>query len=93
MGAIFVLLFSLAQGVFFLGILGTAAMSLGTGMTVAVLAALASGARATALRLAGSMDGWLERTYHALGIFGGVALVLLGLALAFQPAAPFPGAG
>lgn len=92
MGAIFVLLFALAQGVFFLGILGTAAMSLGTGITVAALAALASGARATALKVAGSMDGWLDTAYHTLGLLGGLALVLLGIALAFQPPSAFPGA-
>jgi len=92
MGAIFVLLFALAQGVFVLGILGTAAMSLGTGITVAVLAALASGARATALKVAGSMDGWLDTAYHALSLLGGLALVLLGIALAFQPPSAFPGA-
>ncbi len=93
MGAIFVLLFALAQGVFILGVMGTAAMSLGTGITVAILAALASTARATALTIAGSMDGWLDRAYLALSIAGGLALVVLGLALAFQPASPFPGAG
>jgi ABC-type nickel/cobalt efflux system permease component RcnA len=93
MGAIFVLLFALAQGVFMLGVLGTAAMSLGTGITVAVLAALASTARATALNLAGSMDGWLDRAYLVLSVAGGLALIILGLALAFQPASPFPGAG
>lgn len=92
MGAIFVLLFALAQGVFLLGVLGTAAMSLGTGITVAVLAALASGARATALRVAGSMDGWLDTAYHTLSLLGGLALVLLGIALAFQPPSAFPGA-
>lgn len=92
MGAIFVLLFALAQGVFMLGILGTAAMSLGTGITVAVLAALASGARATALKVAGSMDGWLDTAYHTLSLLGGLALVLLGVALAFQPPSAFPGA-
>ena len=93
MGAIFVLLFALAQGVFILGILGTAAMSLGTGITVAVLAALASGARATALKVAGSMDGWMDTAYHTLSLLGGLALVLVGLALAFQPPSAFPGAG
>ena len=92
MGAIFVLLFALAQGVFILGVLGTAAMSLGTGITVAVLAALASGARATALKVAGSMDGWLDTAYHTLSLLGGLALVLLGVALAFQPPSAFPGA-
>lgn len=93
MGAVFVLLFSLAQGVFFFGVLATIAMSLGTAITVGVLAVLASGARATALRVAGSMEGWLLLTYHALSIAGGVILVLLGFALLWQPSSPFPGAG
>lgn len=93
MGAVFVLLFSLAQGVFFFGVLATMAMSLGTAITVGVLAVLASGARATALKLAGSMDGWLLLTYHALSIAGGTILVLLGFALLWQPSSPFPGAG
>ena len=92
MGAIFVLLFALAQGVFILGILGTAAMSLGTGLTVAALAVIASTARATALKVAGSMDGWLDTVYHALSLAGGLALIILGIALAFQPSSPFPGA-
>jgi nickel/cobalt transporter (NicO) family protein len=93
MGAVFVLLFSLAQGVFFFGVLATMAMSLGTAITVGVLAVLASGARATALRVAGSMDGWLLVTYHALSVAGGTILVLLGFALLWQPSSPFPGAG
>lgn len=93
MGAVFVLLFSLAQGVFFFGVLATMAMSLGTAITVGVLAVLASGARATALKVAGSMDGWLLVTYHALSIAGGTILVLLGFALLWQPSSPFPGAG
>jgi ABC-type nickel/cobalt efflux system permease component RcnA len=93
MGAVFVLLFSLAQGVFFFGVLATIAMSLGTAITVGVLAVLASGARATALKVAGSMDGWLLVTYHALSVAGGTILVLLGFALLWQPSSPFPGAG
>jgi nickel/cobalt exporter len=94
MGAILVLLFALSYGVFFVGVLATAAMSLGTGITVAVLALLSSGARHVALRLAGSMDGWLLRTYWALSLFGGLALVLIGVSLLLAPATPpFPGAG
>jgi nickel/cobalt transporter (NicO) family protein len=94
MGAILVLLFALSYGVFFVGVLATAAMSLGTGITVAVLALLSSGARYAALRLAGSMDGWLLRTYWALSLIGGVALVLIGVSLLLAPSTPpFPGAG
>jgi len=94
MGAVLVLLFALSYGVFFVGILATAAMSLGTGITVAVLALLSSGARHAALRLAGSMDGWLLKTYWALSLFGGLVLVLIGVSLLLAPSTPpFPGAG
>ncbi len=94
MGAVLVLLFALAQGVFFFGVLATAAMSLGTAITVAVLAVLASGARNIALRLAGTMDGWLLWTYWGLSLTGGLILLIMGLALlAAPPIAPLPGAG
>jgi ABC-type nickel/cobalt efflux system permease component RcnA len=93
MGAIFVLLFSLAQGVFFFGVLATMARSLGTAITVGLLAVLASGARATALKVASSVDGWMLITTYALSIVGGTILLLLGFALLWQPSSPFPGAG
>jgi ABC-type nickel/cobalt efflux system permease component RcnA len=94
MGAILVLLFALSYGVFFVGVLATAAMSLGTGITVAALALLSSGARHAALRLAGTMDGWLLWTYRGLSLLGGTALVLIGISLLVDPSAPpLPGAG
>lgn len=94
MGAILVLLFALSYGVFFVGVLATAAMSLGTGITVAALALLSSGARRVALRLAGTMDGWLLWTYWGLSLFGGLALVLIGVSLLLDPSTPpLPGAG
>lgn len=94
MGAVLVLLFALAQGVFFFGMLATAAMSLGTAITVAVLAVMASVARTTALRVAGTMDGWLLWTYWGLSLAGGLALLVLGVGLLFTPSStPFPGAG
>jgi len=94
MGAILVLLFALAQGVFFFGVLATAAISLGTAITVAVLAVVASSARKTAIRLAGTMDGWLLWTYWGLSLLGGVTLLALGLALSIAPpTAPLTGAG
>jgi ABC-type nickel/cobalt efflux system permease component RcnA len=93
-GAIIVLFFALAQGIFFFGILATAAMSLGTAITVAVLAILASGARSVALNIAGTMDGWILRAYWSLSLAGGLFLLIMGLALlAAPPVAPLPGAG
>lgn len=94
MGAILVLLFALAQGVFFFGVLATAAISLGTAITVAVLAVVASTARRTAIRLASTMDGWLLWTYWGLSLLGGVTLLILGAALSIAPPTPpLPGAG
>jgi ABC-type nickel/cobalt efflux system permease component RcnA len=94
MGAILVLLFALSYGVFFVGVMATAAMSLGTGITVAALALLSSGARHVALRVAGTMDGWLLWTYWGLSLLGGVALVVIGVSLLLAPSTSiFPGAG
>ena len=92
-GAVLVLLFALAQGMFFFGVLATAAMSLGTAITVAVLATLASSARNTALKLAGTMDGWLLWTYWGLSLAGGLFLVVLGVTLMLAPPPPLPGVG
>jgi nickel/cobalt transporter (NicO) family protein len=52
-GAIVVLVFALAQGLFAAGIAATFAMALGTALTTGALAALAVLAKRTALRLAG----------------------------------------
>lgn len=95
MGAVLVLFFALAQGVLFFGVLATIAMSIGTAITVAALAILSSGARQTALRIAGGMDGWGLRAYWALSLTGGSALFLLGAGLFLMPGAPppFPGSG
>lgn len=94
MGALIVLLFALAHGVFFVGVLATAAISLGTGITVSALALLSSGARHAALGLAATMDGWLLRAYWGLSLLGAIALIALGLALLLDPTPPpFPGAG
>ena len=50
-GALVVLVFALAQGIFWAGIASTFLMALGTAITVAALAALAVGAKDVALRL------------------------------------------
>jgi ABC-type nickel/cobalt efflux system permease component RcnA len=87
-GAVLVLLFALAQGMFFFGVLATVAISLGTAITVAVLAVLASSARSAALKLAGTMDGWMLWTYWGLSLAGGLCLVVLGVALMLAPPVP-----
>ncbi len=68
-GAIIVLVFALAQGLFWAGIAATFMMGLGTAITVATIAVLAVSARGIASRLSGARDG-------------GGALVMLGIEFA-----------
>jgi ABC-type nickel/cobalt efflux system permease component RcnA len=82
-GAILVLVFSLAQGLFWAGIAATLVMGLGTAITVATIAVVAVSAKGLARRLsAGSED---SGTLIMRGIeFGAAGLVLLfGLGLLF----------
>ncbi|HWX08110.1 MAG TPA: nickel/cobalt transporter [Bradyrhizobium sp.] len=56
-GAILVLVFALAQGLFWAGIAATFVMGLGTAITVATIAVLAVSAKDVARRLSGTRDG------------------------------------
>ena len=63
-GAIIVLVFSLAQGLFWAGIVATFIMGLGTAITVAAIASIAIGAKAWARRFARDTLG-LRHARHA----------------------------
>jgi nickel/cobalt exporter len=80
-GAILVLVFALAQGVFYAGVLATFAMALGTAITTGALAALAVLAKGVALRL--TKEGTPSRVLIARGLelVAAVLVFLLGLAL------------
>jgi ABC-type nickel/cobalt efflux system permease component RcnA len=82
-GAILVLVFALAQGLFWAGIAATFVMGLGTAITVAAIAVIAVSATDLARRLSGARDG--GGTLIMRGIeFGAAGLVLLfGLGLLF----------
>jgi nickel/cobalt transporter (NicO) family protein len=82
-GAILVLVFALAQGLFWAGIAATFVMGLGTAITVAAIAVIAVTAKDWARRLSGGSDG--GGTLIMRGIeFGAAGLVLLfGLGLLF----------
>jgi nickel/cobalt exporter len=82
-GAILVLVFALAQGLFWAGIAATFVMGLGTAITVATIAVLAVSARGLAQRLSGGSDG--RGTLVMRGIeFAAAGLVLLfGIGLLF----------
>ena len=82
-GAILVLVFALAQGLFWAGIAATFVMGLGTAITVATIAVIAVSAKDLARRLSGAGDG--GGTLVMRGIeFGAAGLVLLfGFGLLF----------
>jgi ABC-type nickel/cobalt efflux system permease component RcnA len=82
-GAILVLVFALAQGLFWAGIAATFAMGIGTAVTVATIAIVAVSARGIAQRLSGSKEG--RGTLIMRGLeFGAAGLVLLfGFGLLF----------
>jgi ABC-type nickel/cobalt efflux system permease component RcnA len=73
-GALVILVFALAQGIFWAGVASTFLMALGTAITVAALAALAVGAKDVAARLA-SGDG--RRAGYAMLAVELVAAVLI----------------
>ena len=82
-GAILVLVFSLAQGLFWAGIAATFVMGLGTAITVATIAIVAVSARGLAERLSSSRDGGGALIMRGIE-FGAAGLVLLfGVGLLF----------
>ena len=79
-GAVLVLLFTLANGLFLLGIVATFAMALGTAMTVAALATLSVYGRKAALALGGGGGSvWRERLHRGVGVAGSLAISGFGL--------------
>ena len=82
-GAILVLVFALAQGLFWAGIAATLLMGLGTAITVAAIAVVAVSAKGIAARLSAGRDG--SGALFMRGIeFGAAGLVLLfGVGLLF----------
>jgi nickel/cobalt transporter (NicO) family protein len=80
-GAIIVLVFALAQGLFWAGIASTFVMGLGTAITVGAIASLAVGARAFAKRMAGSRTGYGVLALRGLEVGGACLVILVGVAL------------
>jgi nickel/cobalt transporter (NicO) family protein len=82
-GAILVLVFALAQGMFWAGIAATFVMGLGTAITVATIAVVAVSAKDLARRLSGASEGGGALIMRGLE-FGAAGLVLLlGVGLLF----------
>jgi nickel/cobalt exporter len=74
-GAILVLVFALAQGLFWVGAASTFVMGLGTFITVATIATIAVGARSWAQRIAGARSSY--GTLAMRGIEAGAAVVII----------------
>jgi nickel/cobalt exporter len=80
-GAIIVLVFALAQGLFWIGVASTFVMGLGTAITVAAIATLAVGARGLAGRLAKAKPGAGAIILRGVETAAALVIVLFGAAL------------
>ena len=80
-GAIIVLVFALAQGLFWIGVASTFLMGVGTAITVAFIATLAVGARGLAGRIAKAKPGAGMILIRGLETAAALAIVIFGAAL------------
>ena len=80
-GAIIVLVFALAQGLFWIGVASTFVMGLGTAITVAAVATIAVGARGFAGRLARAKPGAGLLIVRGLETAAAAVIILFGVAL------------
>ena len=81
-GAVLVLLFAVTQGAFLIGAASALVMSLGTAITVSVLAILTVFSKNAALRLARRMDSpWAARIEPILMAGGGAIILVFGVLL------------
>lgn len=80
-GAIIVLVFALAQGLFWAGVASTFVMGLGTAITVGSIASLAVGAKSVAKRLASGRTGYGVLVLRGFEVGAGCLVMLVGIAL------------
>ncbi len=80
-GAIIVLVFALAQGLFWIGVASTFVMGLGTAITVAAVATLAVAARGFAGRLAKGKPGAGMLFLRGVETAAALLIIVFGVAL------------
>jgi nickel/cobalt exporter len=80
-GAIIVLVFALAQGLFWAGVAATFVMGLGTAITVAVIATIAVGFRTAAKRIAFSGSGYGMLAMRGIEVGAAVVVLVFGALL------------
>src|SRR5262245_50007933 len=80
-GAILVLVFALAQGLFWTGVISTFVMAVGTAITVAAIASLAVAARAWAKHIAEARSGYGMLAMRAIEVGAAVMIIAFGTLL------------
>jgi nickel/cobalt exporter len=80
-GAIIVLVFALAQGLFWAGVVATFVMGLGTAITVAAIATIAVGAKAWAKRFADTRAGYGMLAMRGIEVGAAVVIIAFGTLL------------
>jgi ABC-type nickel/cobalt efflux system permease component RcnA len=80
-GAILVLVFALAQGIFWAGVAATFVMGFGTAITVAVIATLTVTATAFAAKVAATRTGYGSLALRAIEVGAAALILVFGIAL------------
>ena len=80
-GAIIVLVFALAQGLFLAGVASTFVMGIGTAITVAAIATLAVGAKTVAKRFAATRAGYGTLLLRGIEVGAAVVVIAFGVLL------------
>jgi nickel/cobalt exporter len=80
-GAILVLVFALAQGIFWAGVAATFVMGLGTAITVAAIASVTVFATGVATRLAATRTGYGSLALRGVEVAAAAVVLIFGLAL------------
>lgn len=80
-GAIIVLVFALAQGIFLSGVAATFAMAVGVAITVTTIALLAVFGKALAVKISGAMGGRGDLALRAIEVLGAVLVIAFGVLL------------
>jgi nickel/cobalt transporter (NicO) family protein len=80
-GAIIVLVFALAQGLFWAGVVATLVMGLGTAITVAAIATIAVGAKSWAARFAETQSGYGVLAMRGIEVGAAVVIIAFGTLL------------
>jgi nickel/cobalt transporter (NicO) family protein len=80
-GAIIVLVFALAQGLFLAGVASTFVMGLGTAITVGAIATLAVAAREAAKKVAAAKPGYGSLALRGIEVGAAILVIAFGVAL------------